>query len=139
MSNTAYDYKPTATHQGLHLDAAASSAALKAFFRISELWGLSAEQARILLGQPGRSTFFKWKKGGASTLPYDTLRRISYVLGIFRSLEIIFGNAAQGDAWISKPNASFGGRSALEHMLGGDVTDLAAVRRMLDATRGAGL
>ncbi len=120
------------------LDAAKLSAALRAFFRIMELWQVNSDDARVLLGQPGRSTFFKWKKEGAGSLPHDVVRRISYVLGIYKTLQIIFQQPGQADAWVRKPNAAFGGRTALEHMLGGDVTDLALVRRTLDAVRGLG-
>ena len=41
----------------------AASAGLRAFFKIAERWQLSNDEALILLGQPGRSTFFEWKKG----------------------------------------------------------------------------
>lgn len=114
------------------------AAALRAFFRISEAWGLSNEQAQRLLGRPARSTFYKWKRGQAVAVPHDTIRRVSYVLGIYKALQILLKSPAQADAWVRRPNAAFGGGSALERMLGGDVTDLAAVRRYLDTVRGQG-
>ena len=55
--------------------------ALRAFFNITARWGLSAEQERVLLGSPGRSTFFRWKRDHAGQVPHDALERISYVLG----------------------------------------------------------
>jgi hypothetical protein len=114
------------------------AAALRAFFRIAAAWGLSNEQARVLLGRPARSTFYKWKRGDAQAVPYDTVRRVSYVLGIYKALQILFKVPAQADAWPARPSADFGGGSALARMLGGDVTDLAAVRRYLDTVRGQG-
>jgi hypothetical protein len=111
--------------------------ALRAFFRLAELWGLSMEQARVLLGRPSRATLYNWKAGKAKSLPYDTLRRISYLLGIFKALQILYQDPALADAWLARPNAAFGGQSATERMLAGDVTDLAAVRAHLDAARGA--
>ena len=39
-----------------------SAAGLRAFFKIARDWDLSTEEQIILLGSPGRSTFFKWKK-----------------------------------------------------------------------------
>jgi hypothetical protein len=44
------------------------------------------------------------------------------------------------DAWVRKPNtaAVFGGRTALQHMLAGNVSDLNFVRRYLDGVRGGG-
>ncbi len=38
-----------------------SAAGLRAFFNIARDWDLSADEQIVLLGSPGRSTFFKWK------------------------------------------------------------------------------
>lgn len=116
-----------------------SSAPKRAFFRIMQAWGVSDAEARVLLGAPSRSTFYNYKRGQGGTLPADTLERISYVLGIYKALKLLFPNPQQADTWMKKPNAAFGGRSALEHALGGKVVDLAAVRVYLDAARGHGL
>ena len=110
--------------------------AMRAFFRLAGLWGLTMEQARLLLGQPSRATLYNWKAGRVRSVPYDTLRRISYLLGIYKALQILYRDPQLADAWISRPNAAFGGQSALERMLAGDLTDLAAVRAHLDAARG---
>jgi hypothetical protein len=110
--------------------------ALRAFFRLAELWGLSMEQARLLLGRPSRATMYNWKAGKARTVSHDTLRRISYLLGIYKALQILYQDPQLADSWIRRPNAAFGGQSALERMLAGDVADLAAVRAHLDAARG---
>lgn len=114
------------------------AAAMRAFFRIAQAWAVDNEQARVLLGQPARSTFYKWKRGDVRTVPHDTVQRISYVLGIYKALQILFKDAAQAAAWVHKPSEALGGKSALARMLGGDVTDLAAIRRYLDAVRGQG-
>ncbi len=111
-------------------------AGIRAFFRIAELWSLSGEQARTLLGSPSRATFYKWKRGPVTSLSKDTMARISYVLGIYKSIQILFRNTHQADQWVNKPNSYFGGRSALEHMVGGEITDLAFVRRYVDSVRG---
>ena len=117
---------------GAHRDAAA----LRAVFRLVDLWGLTMEQARLLLGRPSRATLYNWKAGRVRTVPHDTLRRISYLLGIYKALQILYRDPQLADSWIKRPNAAFGGQSALERMLAGDVTDLAAVRAHLDAARG---
>jgi len=114
-------------------------AAKRAFFRIMDAWQVSDPDARVLLGAPSRSTFYNYKRGEGGALSADTLERISYVLGIYKALQLLFPNPQQADAWIRKPNQAFGGRSALEHALGGHVVDLADVRRFLDAVRGGGL
>ena len=114
------------------------AAAVRGFFRMAELWGLKIEQARVLLGRPSRATLYNWRAGRVRALPYDTLTRISYLLGIYKALQILYQDPALADGWLRRPNAAFGGQSALERMLAGDVTDLAAVRAHLDAARGGG-
>ena len=122
-----------------HLDSEElGSTALTAFFNITQRWGLSAEEERTLLGAPPRSTFFKWKSERVAKLSADTVERISYVMGIYKSLRILLPTAEAAHAWVKKPNTAYGfaGKSALERMLGGRVIDLADVRRYLDAERG---
>ena len=115
-----------------------SAPALRAFFRISEVWRLSVAEQMTLLGITARSTFFKWKKDPNVDLPKDTLERISYLLGIYKALQILLPDFHAADAWVRQPNRAplFGGRSALERMLSGHVADLFEVRRYLDAQRG---
>jgi hypothetical protein len=117
---------------------APASAAFHAFVRIAELWDLTIEEQLLLLGQPARSTYFKWKKDGVTQLPADTLERLSYVLGIYKALQILFPEAARADAWLRRPNDAplFAGRSALDRMLSGRVADLYIVRQYLDAQLG---
>ncbi len=110
--------------------------ALRAFFRIADAWQLSIDEGRTLLGQPGRATFFQWKAGRIGRVSHDVVRRISWVLGIWRALQILFPQPERADAWIRRPNELLGGQSAIERMLGGDVSDLAAVRALLDHARG---
>lgn len=115
-----------------------AQAGLRTFFRIAELWRLSVDEQIVLLGSPARSTYFKWKKEGAETLGRDVLERISYVLGIYKDLQLLLPDTAAADEWVRRPNEAvpFGGRSALERMLSGHVADLYEVRRYLDAERG---
>ena len=110
--------------------------AMHAFFRLVELWGLTMDEARVLLGRPSRARLYNWKAGKVRGLPHDTLQRISYLLGIHKALQILYSDPALADAWVRRANAAFGGQSALERMLAGDVADLAAVRAHLDAARG---
>lgn len=115
-----------------------TEAGLKAFFRIIDAWEVKPHDAMILLGYPARSTYFKWKRGEIGNVPYDTVKRVSYILGIYKALQIIFSESSRADKWIKKPNKDFSGQTALERMLGGDVTDLAYVREYLDSVRGGG-
>jgi hypothetical protein len=109
-------------------------AELEAFFAIAEHWRLSVDEQIALLGSPGRSTFFKWKKEGGA-LPPDTRERLSHILGIIKSLRILFTQDDRGDAWIRADARYFDGASALDVMLEG-MTGLIRVRRYLDAQRG---
>src|SRR5688572_14514549 len=111
---------------------------LRAFVNIAEAWGLSVAEQLTLLGIGSRSTFFKWRRERDPKLPGDTLERLSYLLGIYKSLQILLPDAKAADAWVRQPNMAplFGGRSALERMLSGQVADLYVVRQYLDAQRG---
>ena len=112
--------------------------ALRTFFRIADAWQLSGDEARTLLGSPPRSTFYAWKKAGQGQLDRDTLERVSYVLGIYKALQILLPDPAAADAWVRKPNTAplFGGQPALQRMLSGNVADLYVVRQYLDGWRG---
>src|SRR4051812_34649146 len=83
----------------------------------------SNDQARRILGSPPERTFYAWKSGKVGNVPHDTARRLGYVLGIYKSLGIVYSNPQQADEWPLKPNRAFGGRTPLERMAGGDVTD----------------
>ena len=122
-------------------EKAMAAAGMRAFARIAELWNLSVEEQRVLLGQPARSTFFAWRKApNNAALTRDTLERLSNILGIYKSLQILFPDPHVADAWVRKPNTAptFGGQSALKRMLAGNVSDLYAVRKYLDSVRGGG-
>lgn len=114
-----------------------NSVALEAFFNIAGLWKISAAEGKKLLGlKENSSCYFKWKKDLAGSLFPDHLDRVSYIVGIYKALRIIFSDEKQANEWIKKPNKTFNGKSALEVMLQGKITDLARVRGYLDAQRG---
>jgi hypothetical protein len=129
--------QPVAHVQPSH-DTDMGGAALRAFFNLAEHWGLKATEQRTLLGDPPESTYFKWKKQRTGSPSRDVIERISYLLGIWKDLQILFPDARQADAWVRKPNDAplFAGRSALDRMLSGNVADLYVVRQYLDAQRG---
>ncbi len=129
-----------ATHTHPQVEAPAlGRVAAKLFLAIADEWGLTQAQRAILAGV-GRTTLHNWKHRLEADepllLPADTLERLSYIAGIYKALQILLPTREQWAQWIKKPNRDFGGQSALEHMLGGRVVDLADVRRYLDAQRG---
>ena len=118
--------------------ATAGGAGLRAFANIAERWGLSVAEQLKLLGIASRSTFFKWRREREPRVPQDTLERLSYLLGIYKALQILLPDPRAADEWVRKPNSAppFGGGSALDRMLSGQVADLYVVRQYLDAQRG---
>ena len=115
-----------------------SSPALRTLFRIADVWKLTSKEEMKLLGSPPKSTFYKWKHGDQVVLSRDVLERISYIFGIYSALQVLLPKPEAADAWIKKPNDAplFGGRSALDRMLSGQVADLFVVRQYLDSQRG---
>jgi hypothetical protein len=119
-----------------------SAPGLRTFLAVADLWGLSEEQRRLILGLPSRSTYHNWVKTvrehGEITLDVDTLVRISAVLGIHQALGILFANEQDGVAWLHGPHkaAVFGGTPPLALVTSGTQDGLLTVRRFLDAARG---
>jgi len=115
-----------------------SGPALRAFFNIAGAWGLSVTEQRGLLGWPAASTYHKYKVGDHGALAFDTLTRLSLILGIYKNLQILYPEPGFADAWVRMPNSHplFGGRRALDLMIDGGMDGLYRVRRLLDARRG---
>jgi len=115
-----------------------SAPALRAFFVIARRWQLTAGDERGLLGWPPSSTFHKYKSGDAGVLSFDTLTRISLVLGIYKALHILYAEASFADRWMQMPNSNalFGGRTPLAFVVGAGLDGLFQLRRLLDSRRG---
>jgi hypothetical protein len=112
---------------------------LKAFFRICEHWGVVDEDARKLLNDISNGSYYQLKANprAARTLDRDTLTRISYLIGIFKSLNILYSQRL-ANQWMTLPNTNpiFGGRAPLDYLLVGAIPEMDMVRRLLDARRG---
>ena len=113
-----------------------AAAMFRAVLNLFRHWQITDEQAATLLDQPLR-TYRRWKAGRPGRLGRDGKARLSNLMGVHKALRVIFREPQRGYAWIKAPNAAFGGRTALDVMLGGELTDLMRVRRYLDAERGA--
>jgi len=113
-----------------------SQSAMNGFFKITSLWGLSAEQQAELLGGIPRSTLYKLKTA-AGTRTVDELTRISYVIGIYKAIHILLPKDLAND-WMTRPNDNllFGGKTPLEYVLRTGIPGLQQVRSLLDAARG---
>ena len=115
---------------------AEGAAMFRAAVNLFRLWQLTDEQAATLLDLP-LTTYRRWKAGSLGRIGRDGKARLSNLIGIHKALRIIFTEKQRGYDWIKAPNAAFAGRSALQVMLGGELSDLMRVRRYLDAERGA--
>ena len=142
--NPAFAYPKTSYHPANAVDLSRkeererlSRSALKGFFKLAAAWKLRDEDARELLGGLSSSTFYEWKKNPDRVLEVDRITRISYLLGIYKSLHIIYGDKL-ADEWIalSNRNVIFGGRSPLSYMIAGGMFAMQTVRQLLDARRG---
>lgn len=119
-----------------------SAPALRTFLAIADLWELTEEQRRLILGYPSRSTYHNWcrqaRAHGSFTLDVDVLTRISAVLGIHQALAILFPDEHDGVAWLCGPHHAlvFGGQPPIELVTSGSQDALLTVRRFLDGARG---
>jgi uncharacterized protein (DUF2384 family) len=112
-----------------------AGAMFRACMNLFRLWQVSDSDAAILLDLPNR-TLARWKAGSIGRISRDQKARLSNLMGIHKALRLIFREPERGYGWIKAPNQAFGGRSASDVMLGGELTDLMRVRRYLDSERG---
>jgi Protein of unknown function (DUF2384) len=114
-----------------------SSSAVKAFFNIASKWEIKDEEARELLGGLPSSSFYALKKNPNKILDVDRITRISYLIGIYKALHILYGDTL-AEKWLKLPNQNrlFNGASPLELMILGGILAMQSVRALLDARRG---
>ncbi len=124
-------------HETPSTEIAEAAAMLRAVLKLFEKWQLNGAEMRCLLGSPAERTFQRWRKGEIAGVPHDTSWRLGCLLGIHKALRYMFTTPERGYEWVKKPNAAFGGSSALAKMLQGAPTDLADVRAYLNAERAA--
>lgn len=108
----------------------------RAVVNLGARWDLSDDHMAALLGGVSSRTYARWKTGQLGRAGIDTAARMSNLMGIHKALRLLFKDAARGYSWIKKANDAFGGKTALDVMLGGQLTDLMRVRRYLDTMRG---
>lgn len=113
-----------------------SAPALKTFFAIMARWKVRDEDARALLGGVSNGPFYEMKRQPGRVLDVDRLTRVSYLIGIFKALNILHGEAL-ADEWVHLANRHplFAGQTPLAFMMQGGLPALQTVRRLLDARR----
>ncbi len=114
-----------------------SRSALMGFFKLAGAWNVRDDDARELLGGLASSSYYDWKKNPDRLLEVDRITRISYLLGIYKALHILYGDKL-ADEWVHLPNTNpiFAGRTPLAYMLAGGLIAMQTVRKLLDARRG---
>ena len=138
LAPTTWQPLPVEERQDPAVRRRLSGPALRAFFNTARAWQLSTTEERGLLGWPPSSTFHKYKSGDAGVLSFDTLTRISLVLGIYKALHILYAEPMFADHWLRMPNANqlFAGRTPLAFVLDSGIDGLFQLRRLLDSRRG---
>lgn len=135
---TRYEPSPVVDLTSRAERARLSASALKAFFNIIESWHVRDEDARRLLGGVSNGPYYEMKRSPEGrVLDADKLLRISYLIGIFKALNILHREVL-ADEWVRLPNTNriFGGATPLDYMMRGGAPAMQTVRRLLDARRG---
>lgn len=106
----------------------------KSLKNIVKRFNFKESEARVLMGDMPRATFTT----GKSNLTTDQKTRVSYLLGIYKSLRVLFDDSSQAMSWIDRKNKlhPFNGLTPKEYMLEGNMVRLADVRKFLDFWRG---
>ncbi len=108
------------------------------FFNMMKIWKVRDEDARLLLGGVTNGPFYEMKKQPkGKVLDVDRMFRVSYLLGIFKAINILHGQEL-ADEWVQLPNRNpiFAGRTPLQYMIEGGLPAMQNVRRLLDGRRG---
>ena len=113
-----------------------SPAAIHAFFAVMRRWKIGDGDVRALLGNITREDYDKLRNQPRRTLDADILTRISYLVGIYKALNILYSDSL-ADEWIRLPNHNplFNGEIPLAYMIKGRLPAMQTVRRLLDAVR----
>lgn len=108
---------------------------MRTFFRIAERWKLTDDELVRILGLGDKTHLESLKSGEAPQFATETLERVSFVLGIYKAINTLLPVPERADGWIRAANtaAIFAGKTPADRMTTGEVTDLQAVRRYLEA------
>jgi len=114
-----------------------SPTALEAFFKIAENWDLKNEDTMALLGGVSNGRYYQLKRSHKGLLTQDELTRVSFLIGIFKALNILFSRKLASQ-WVSRPNSNpmFSDAPPLRVLIQGGVPGMMGVRRLLDSRRG---
>jgi len=107
--------------------------------RLLELWGLDRRQQAVMLGLSPRtrSTLRNYANGSPLPDQRDILDRAGHLMGIFKSLEILFpDNPELIEAWATTPDRAIGGLTPYQMVEQEGLAGLRDLRAYLDYLRG---
>lgn len=105
----------------------------RATVKLFDAWKLTDAQARILLGGLSASAWARWKDRDTERILRDQKIRMAHLIGIHTALRQLFTEPTRGYDWIKARNSAFEGKSALDIMMSGELSDLALMREWLEA------
>ena len=108
----------------------------RAILNLFSKWNITKEQEAVLLGGVSEKTLQRWQNGSYGRVSIDNADRMSNLLAIHKALRILFPDLERVYSWVDKKNDALGGKTALEIMLQGHLTDIIYIRRYLDSVRG---
>ena len=110
----------------------------KSLANLVKRFDFKEKEALILMGDMPRSTYTTGIKNQSIKLDRDKKERVSYLLGIYKALRLLFDDSSQALSWINRKNElpPFNGKTPKEYMLEGSIVRLAEVRKFLDYWRG---
>lgn len=110
----------------------------KSLSNLKNKFAFTEQECMNLMGGMARSTYYKGIKYFKGSLNRDQKERVSYLLGIYKALRILFSDGQQAMSWINRKNDlhPFNGITPKEYMMEGSLVRLAEVRRLLDFWRG---
>lgn len=123
-------------HAGRQYTESEKHAMQRAILNLFSKWQITKEQAAILLGGVSGKTIQRWQTGSYGKVDIDNADRMSNLLAIHKALRILFPDLERVYSWVHKKNDALGGKTALEVMLQGHLTDIMNIRRYLDSVRG---
>ena len=104
-----------------------------------EQWRLSSADALMLLGlnESSRTTLERYRDGKPIGQNRDLLERVSHLMGIHKSLRLLYPrNPEMRASWIRMPNGAFGGERPLDVARAYGLPGLLMIRAHLDRRRG---
>ena len=111
----------------------------RAVTKLFELWKLpSADQLMLLgLNESNRIALQRYAKGEALAANRDLLERVGHLLGIHKSLKLLYPhNPEIVTGWIASPTSTFDGATPIEIARRFGFAGLLMVRGVLDRMRG---